>query len=225
MAPDGRAVRVRGLHRHDQPVEQIGRGSRAADQSGRRPPCGDRPRPRAGRTRLSRGDPGPDGRLAASSDAGRPLKHRERYKLHVGTAEVSAVLSLLERARPPAGLAARPALAGRAGRAVHGQPFVLRMRAPRHDRRRPRDRSVVASASGAPIRPRSLASNASARTSRPSGLRAALASSGWAMDRATALRTPGLRRRRSRSGPGLAGRFGRSGRASAGTAADRPRAR
>ena len=28
--PDGRTVRVRGLHRHDRPVERIGRGSRAA---------------------------------------------------------------------------------------------------------------------------------------------------------------------------------------------------
>ena len=28
--PVGRPVRVRGLHRHDRPVEQVGRGSRAA---------------------------------------------------------------------------------------------------------------------------------------------------------------------------------------------------
>src|SRR4029077_6637230 len=28
--PDGRSVRIRGLHQHDQPVERIGRGSRAA---------------------------------------------------------------------------------------------------------------------------------------------------------------------------------------------------
>ena len=38
--------------------------------------------------------------LALRRDAGRPLKHRDRYKLHLGTAEVSAVLSLLERAEP-----------------------------------------------------------------------------------------------------------------------------
>jgi selenocysteine-specific elongation factor len=66
-----------------------------------------------------------------SSDAGRPLKHRDRYKLHLGTAEVSAVLSLLERAEPAQGttrfaqlLLAEPVVA------VHGQPFVLRVESP-----------------------------------------------------------------------------------------------
>ena len=69
--------------------------------------------------------------LVTSSDAGRPLRHRDRYKLHLGTAEVSAVLSLLDRTEPPENTArlaqlllAEPVVA------VHGQPFVLRIESP-----------------------------------------------------------------------------------------------
>jgi selenocysteine-specific elongation factor len=129
--PIGRSVRVRGLHRHDRPIESIGRGSRAAINL-----VG------VHHTEIIRGHelatPGyleatrvVTVDLAVSSDAGRPLKHRERYKLHIGTAEVSAVLSLLERAEPSEGesrlaqlLLAEPVVA------VHGQPFVLRIESP-----------------------------------------------------------------------------------------------
>ncbi len=69
--------------------------------------------------------------VAASATALRPLKHRGRYKLHLGTAEVSTVLSLFERneARPGEQelaqlLVAEPIVA------VHGQPFVLRQESP-----------------------------------------------------------------------------------------------
>jgi selenocysteine-specific elongation factor len=129
--PDGRTVRIRGLHQHDQPVAQIGRGSRAAVNL-----VG------VHHSEIVRGHelaaPGyleatraltVD--LVASGDAGRSLKHRERYKLHIGTAEVTAVLSLLERTEPPAGssrlaqlLLAEPIVA------AHGQPFVLRIESP-----------------------------------------------------------------------------------------------
>ena len=129
--PAGRPVRVRGLHRHDRPVEQIGRGSRAAvnlvgvhhSEIVRGHELASPGYLEA--TRVLTVD------LVASSDAGRPLKHRERYKLHLGTAEVSAVLSLLERTEPPEGTArlaqlllAEPVVA------VHGQPFVLRIESP-----------------------------------------------------------------------------------------------
>ena len=36
--PRGERVRVRSLQNHDQPVEEVHRGQRAADQPGRRPP-------------------------------------------------------------------------------------------------------------------------------------------------------------------------------------------
>ncbi len=129
--PNGRTVRIRGLHRHDQPVEQIARGSRAAVNL-----VG------VHHSEIVRGhELAAPGYLEAtraltvelitSSDAGRPLKHRERYKLHIGTAEVTAVLSLLERTEPPAG---KPRLAqlllGEPVAAAHGQPFVLRVESP-----------------------------------------------------------------------------------------------
>ena len=92
--PEGRAVRVRGLHRHDRPVDRVGRGARAAINLGGRPSR----RGRAGGTNW----PTP-GYLAsarilsvevrASAEAPRPLRHRGRYRVHLGTAEVSATLS------------------------------------------------------------------------------------------------------------------------------------
>ena len=129
--PAGRPVRVRGLHRHDHPVDRIGRGSRAAVNL-----VG------VHHSEIIRGhELAATGYLEAtrvltvelfsSSDASRPLKHRDRYKLHLGTAEVSVVLSLLERTEPLAGTArlaqlllAEPVVA------VHGQPFVLRIESP-----------------------------------------------------------------------------------------------
>jgi selenocysteine-specific elongation factor len=131
LQPSGRTVRIRGLHRHDQPVEQIGRGSRAAiNLVGVHHSEIVRGHELAApgyleATRVLTVD------LIASSEAGRPLKHRERYKLHIGTAEVTAVLSLLERTEPASGkprlaqlLLGEPVVAG------HGQPFVLRIESP-----------------------------------------------------------------------------------------------
>ncbi|HKI20672.1 MAG TPA: selenocysteine-specific translation elongation factor, partial [Isosphaeraceae bacterium] len=129
--PSGRAVRVRGLQRHDQPAERIGRGARAAINL-----VG------VHHTEILRGQElAAQGYLeparvvavevVASATALRPLRHRGRYKLHLGTAEVSAVLSLLERnesrpGEPELGqlLVAEPIVA------VHGQPFVLRQESP-----------------------------------------------------------------------------------------------
>jgi selenocysteine-specific elongation factor len=129
--PEGRSVRIRGMHRHDQPVERIGRGSRAAVNL-----VG------VHHSEIVRGhELAAPGYLEAtraltvdlvtSGDAGRPLKHRERYKLHIGTAEVTAVLSLLERTEPHEG---KPRLAqlllDGPVVAAHGQPFVLRIESP-----------------------------------------------------------------------------------------------
>jgi selenocysteine-specific elongation factor len=129
--PDGRIVRVRGLHRHDRPVEQIGRGSRAAINL-----VG------VHHTEVRRGQeiaaPGYveatsilSVELVGSAEAVRPFRHRGRYKLHMGTAEVSAVLSLLEANESSPG---QPQLAqlfvGEPVTAVYGQPFVLRAQSP-----------------------------------------------------------------------------------------------
>ena len=131
LQPAGRPVRVRGLHRHDRPVNQVGRGSRAAiNLVGVHHAEIIRGHELAApgyleATRVLTVD------LVTTGIADRPLKHRDRYKLHLGTAEVSAVLSLLERTEPPEGterlaqlLLAEPVAA------VHGEPFVLRIESP-----------------------------------------------------------------------------------------------
>src|SRR4051812_18364843 len=122
--PEGRAVRVRGIHRHDRPVDSVGRGTRAAINL-----VG------VHHSEIHRGQEiGEPGFLEASRvlsvdlqvsrDAARPLRHRGRYRLHLGTAEVSVVLALLETntlGSDGIGLAqlflAEPVVA------VHGQPF------------------------------------------------------------------------------------------------------
>jgi selenocysteine-specific elongation factor len=129
--PEGRAVRVRGLQRHDRPVERVGRGARAAINL-----VG------VHHTEIRRGQElAAPGYLQAArvlsvevrtaQDAPRPIRHRGRYRLHLGTAEVSATLALLEsneQGRGGVGLAqlflAEPVVA------VHGEPFVLREESP-----------------------------------------------------------------------------------------------
>ena len=106
--PAAEPVRVRGLHRHDRPVERVGRGSRAAINL-----VG------VHHAEVRRGDelaaPGylePSRILSVeiveSAAAAQPLRHRGRYKLHLGTAEVSGVLSLLDRDESHPGTAAWP---------------------------------------------------------------------------------------------------------------------
>ena len=129
--PVGRPVRVRGLHRHDRPVDRIGRGSRAAINL-------------AGvhHTEIHRGQElAAQGyleptrilsvELVASAESGHRLRHRGRYKLHFGTAEVPVVLALLE---PDGTSPDRPRLAqlfvAQPIVAVHGEPFVLREESP-----------------------------------------------------------------------------------------------
>ena len=129
--PSGRIVRVRGLHQHDRPSSGSA-GARAAHQPGRRSSRRNPSRPRTRGTRLSPIDPDPRDR-SRSDPMGPsvPCDHRGRYKLHLGTAEVSAVLSLLENNQAAPGIpqlgqlfVAEPIVA------VFGQPFVLRDESP-----------------------------------------------------------------------------------------------
>jgi selenocysteine-specific elongation factor len=129
--PEGRAVRVRGLQRHDRPVERVGRGTRAAINL-----VG------VHHTEVRRGQElAAPGHLEAtrvlsvevrpSADAPRPPRHRGRYRLHLGTAEVTATLSLLDTEElPPDGLALGQLLLAEPVVAVSGQPFVLREESP-----------------------------------------------------------------------------------------------
>jgi selenocysteine-specific elongation factor len=124
-------VRVRGLHRHDQPVERIGRGSRGAinlvgvhhGEIGRGRELAAPGYLQA--TRILSVD------VAGAGEAVRTLRHRGRYRLHIGTAEVSATLALLEGNELAPGshqlgqlFLAAPVVA------VYGQPFVLREESP-----------------------------------------------------------------------------------------------
>lgn len=129
--PAGRSVRVRGIQRHGRSVERVGRGARVAINL-------------AGvhHTELARGHelaaPGYTQatrilsvEVEASADAPGGLYHRGRYRVHLGTAEVSATLALLggnELSPGQSGLGqlflAEPAAA------VYGEPLVLRRESP-----------------------------------------------------------------------------------------------
>ncbi len=129
--PAGRTVRVRGLHRHDQPVERLSRGSRGAinlvgvhhDEMIRGQELAAPGYLQA--TRMLSVE------IACSSDAVRGLRHRGRYRVHLGTAEVAATLALLEGNGLTSGtqqlgqlFLSQPVVA------VHGQPFVIREESP-----------------------------------------------------------------------------------------------
>lgn len=129
--PGGRVVRVRSLSRHSEPATSIERGARAGiNLAGVR------------HTELERGmtlaTPGfladslrVSARVRVSADSPRPLRHRKRYRLHIGTAEVGATLSLLDgpELRPGADATAQLMLETPVA-VVHGQPFVLREESP-----------------------------------------------------------------------------------------------
>ncbi len=131
--PAGRRVRVRGLHRHDRPVERVSRGSRAAINL-----VG------VHHAEISRGNelaaPGYlqssrtlSVEVTESPDTRQPLRHRGRYKVHLGTAEVPGVLSLLERDEAeiqPGSPRLGQVLLSQPVVAVRGQPFVLRAESP-----------------------------------------------------------------------------------------------
>lgn len=129
--PAGRTVRVRGLQQHDRPAERLGRGARAAINLGG-----------VHHTEISRGhELATPGYLQAtrvlsveiqgSDEAPRPLRHRARYRLHLGTAEVTASLSLLESNECGPGTASRAQMfLTKPVVAVHGQPFVIRQESP-----------------------------------------------------------------------------------------------
>jgi selenocysteine-specific elongation factor len=131
IEPGSIAVRVRGLQNHDQPVESVQRGQRAAinlvgvhhNELGR------------GQELASSGHLLPSKLLTVMLDvlhsSPRPVENRMRIKLHVGTAEISASIRLLsaEALNPgesgPAQLfLAQPAVT------VWNQPFVVRSESP-----------------------------------------------------------------------------------------------
>jgi selenocysteine-specific elongation factor len=125
--PRGQRLRVRALHNHDKPVEEVHRGMRAAinlagvahEEVFRGQELATPGYLRPSRTLTVR--------IKAAAEARRPLKHRVPIRLHMGTAEVIGAVSLLDRDDLKAGewglaqiFLDEPAMA------IWGQPFVIR---------------------------------------------------------------------------------------------------
>ncbi|MDB5351164.1 MAG: selB [Planctomycetota bacterium] len=129
--PEGRSVRIRGLHRHGSPVDRVHRGERAAINLGG-----------VHHAEVFRGQElGSPGYLKptrligveikASPAAPRKLRHRGRYRLHLGTAEVAATLSLFGRnSLDPGDSSLAQLILSQPVVAVSGQPFVIREESP-----------------------------------------------------------------------------------------------
>src|SRR5205823_6810258 len=125
--PRGERVRVRSLHNHDKPVEEVHRGMRAAINL-------------AGvhHEDVIRGQevatPGylvPSKvltiRLHCLPDVKRPIKHRAPIRFHVGTAEIMGTLALLDSdVIEPGGWGLAQVFLEEPATATWGQPFVIR---------------------------------------------------------------------------------------------------
>lgn len=124
-------VRVRGLQNHCRVVEQIRRGQRAAvNLAGVHHELLDR-----GHELASPGHLVPSRRLSVRigllDAAPRALKNRARVRVHVGTAELMARVSLLDRDQlDPGDWAEAQVFLGRPAVTSNGQPFVLRSESP-----------------------------------------------------------------------------------------------
>ena len=131
IEPGGVQVRLRGLQNHDRTVEEIGRGQRAAiniagirhDEIGR------------GHELASPGHLVPSRLLTTTltmvDSAARPLKTRDRVRVHLGTAEIQAVALLLgqERLEPGQEGFAQFFLRDEAV-SIWNQPLVVRSESP-----------------------------------------------------------------------------------------------
>ncbi|MBN9122147.1 MAG: selenocysteine-specific translation elongation factor [Planctomycetes bacterium] len=120
-------VRVRGLNNHGKPVDEVHRGQRAAVNLAGVP----HERVRRGQELARPGYLVPSKvltvRLHASAETRHPLKHRLPLRLHIGTAEVMATVSLLDcDALRPGEWGLAQLFLAEPVTAVWGQPFVLR---------------------------------------------------------------------------------------------------
>lgn len=131
IEPGDIKVRVRGLQNHDRTTDEVHRGQRAAinlvgvhHQQTQR-----------GHELATRGHLRPSRlltvRLQAVASAPRPLKHRARVRVHIGTAQLLAVVSLLDCDQLAPGEVAMAQLFMN-GEAVTtwNQPFVIRSESP-----------------------------------------------------------------------------------------------
>ena len=131
IEPGSMEVRIRGCQNHDRTVETVQRGQRAAinlagvrhDEVGR------------GHELASVGHLTPSRLITVEinqlDSAPRPLKNRDRVRLHVGTAEVLSIVRLLDREKIPPGESGLAQLfLNEPAVTVWHQPFVLRSESP-----------------------------------------------------------------------------------------------
>ncbi len=129
--PAGRLVRVRGLQRHDRAVERIGRGARAAVNLVGVHHAEVRRGQELAAPGYLRATRMLSVEVRAADEMPRPIRHRARYRLHVGTAEVAATLALLEQSELGPGESGLGQLYSQEPIvAVYNQPFVLREESP-----------------------------------------------------------------------------------------------
>jgi selenocysteine-specific elongation factor len=121
------AVRVRSLNNHGQPVEEVRRGQRAAINLAGVPHEAVRRGQELARPGYLRPSKVVTVRLHTLADQRRPIKHRLPVRLHVGTAEVMATVSVLDAdAVEPGKWAIAQLFLDEPVTAVWGQPFVVR---------------------------------------------------------------------------------------------------
>ncbi len=131
IQPMGRTVRVRSLQNHDRSVDRVQRGQRAAiNLVGVRHDEIDR-----GQELASPGHLMPSRlltvRLSLIDPLSRPLKHRSRVRVHLGTAELLATLLLLDRDEAMAGESVPAQLyLSQPAVAIWAQPLVVRTESP-----------------------------------------------------------------------------------------------
>jgi selenocysteine-specific elongation factor len=125
--PRGQRVRVRSLHNHDTPVEEVHRGMRAAINLAGLPHEEVLRGQELAAPNYLRPSRTLTVRIKSADDARRPFKHRTPIRLHIGTAEILGAVSLLDHddLKPgESGLAQifleEPSVAD------WGQPFVIR---------------------------------------------------------------------------------------------------
>jgi selenocysteine-specific elongation factor len=125
--PKGERVRVRSLQNHDQPVEEVHRGQRAAiNLAGVHHEDVIR-----GQELATPGYLVPSRvltvRLHCLKDVKKPIKHRAPVRLHLGTAEIMGAVALLDcDSVQPGGWALAQLFLEEPATATWGQPFVLR---------------------------------------------------------------------------------------------------
>jgi selenocysteine-specific elongation factor len=125
--PKGERVRVRSLQNHDQPVEEVHRGMRAAiNLAGVHHEDVIR-----GQELATTGYLAPSRtltvRLHCLADAKRPIRHRASVRFHIGTAEIMGTVSLLDcDSIDPGGWGLAQLFLEEPATATWGQPYVIR---------------------------------------------------------------------------------------------------